>query len=102
MDKDSLYTQFDAVFFEKSRLSIITILFQDDTVSFNRLKKITGGSDGQVYGHLQKLLDAGYIAQKKEIADNRANTFYHLTKKGRETFRGYLKIIEKTISENKS
>lgn len=98
---DNLYTQFDNVFFEKTRLSMLTVLFKEDFVSFNRFKKVIGGSDGAIYTHLQKLQDAGYIVQKKEIADNKAQTTYRLSPKGKKEFKRYLDFLSSMVLEHK-
>ncbi len=101
MDREELYTQFDNIFFEKTRLSMMTILYKEDSVSFNRLKKIMGGSDGAVFTHLQKLSEAGYINQKKEIVGDKAQTVYKLTKAGKKLFHNYMKFLEDTVLKNK-
>lgn len=98
MKKEELYTRFDGVFFEKTRLSIMTILYRERTASFNHLRSIIGGSDGAVYSHLQKLLDARYIYQKKLIRDESAQTFYYLTDEGRRVYRDYLSFLEGLLS----
>jgi DNA-binding PadR family transcriptional regulator len=91
---DSYYTQFDAVFFEKTRLSMITLLHQEGWVSFNRFKKMLGGTDGSVYSHLKKLLNAGYIKQKRQIVGEKAQTLYALMPAGEKLFRDYLAFLE--------
>ncbi len=97
---NELYTQFDNVFFEKTRLSMMTILYREKRVSFNRFKKIIGGTDGAIYTHLQKLLDANYIDMKKEIVENKAQTVYKLTKEGNKIFKDYLKFLENVVNDN--
>ena len=92
MDKEELYTRFDNIFFEKTRLSMMTILYKEESVSFNRFKKLIGGSDGAIFTHLQKLSEAGYINQKKEIVGDRAQTVYNLTKPGKKLFQNYMKL----------
>ena len=94
---DSFYTQFDAVFFEKTRLSMITLLHQEELVSFNRFKKVLGGTDGSIYSHLKKLLTAGYISQKRQIASDRAQTIYMLTPAGKKLFQDYLRFLEELL-----
>ena len=96
--KNELYTQFDNVFFEKTRLSMMTVLYQEKVVSFNRFKKVIGGTDGSIYTHLQKLIDAEYISQKKELVGDKAHTIYSLTRKGKKSFQDYLKFLETVIS----
>ncbi len=91
---DQFYTQFDAVFFEKTRLSMITLLHQEGKVSFNRFRKLLGGTDGSIYSHLQKLLNAGYIGRKRRIAGEKPETVYTLTTAGQKLFRDYLVFLE--------
>jgi len=97
MTEDFLYTQFDSIFFEKTRLSIMTLIYREEFVSFNRLKKITGSTDGAVYTHLQKLQEADYISQKKDLIGNKAQTFYFLSDTGKILFRKYIRFLEKSI-----
>ena len=92
-----LYTKFDGVFFEKTRLSMLTVLFEEEAVSFNRFKKIIGGTDGAIYTHIEKLLKAGYVGKRKEIAGNAAQTVYFLTADGKREFRDYLKFLKTMI-----
>ncbi len=77
---DDLYTRFDNIFFEKTRLSIMTILFKEETVSFNQLKKIIGGSDGAIYTHMEKLIKAEYVEKKKELTGSSVQTVYKINK----------------------
>ncbi|MBN2039662.1 MAG: transcriptional regulator [Spirochaetes bacterium] len=94
---NELYTQFDGVFFEKTRLSMMTILYKEKNVSFNRFKKIIGASDGAIYTHLQKLQDANYIDVKKQLIDDKAQTICTLTVSGKKIFKDYIKFLETTI-----
>jgi predicted transcriptional regulator len=97
MNKE-LYTQFDNIFFEKTRLSILTILYKEELTSFNRIKKIIDGSDGAIFSHLQKLQDSNYIGQEKKIIGSKMQTFYSLTSDGKKLFKKYLKFLEEMIS----
>lgn len=101
MNAEQLYTQFDPVFFEKTRLSMMTLLHQEGVVSFNRFKLLLGTSDGAVYGHIQKLLQAEYIRQKKEIAGDKIQTVYSLTAPGRRLFRQYLEFLETILQQER-
>lgn len=98
---DDLYTRFDNVFFEKTRLSIMTILFKEETVSFNQLKKIIGCSDGAIYTHLEKLIKADYVEKKKELVGSTAQTVYKINKEGRILFKEYLSFLEQMLQEHK-
>lgn len=101
MDSEPLFTQFDSVFFEKTRLSVMTLLYKESQVAFNRLKKIIGGSDGALYAHLQKLQEVGYIAQVKKITGQKAHTVYSLTADGKRMFKKYLAFMEQFVRNNR-
>ncbi len=96
MEKN-LYTQFDNIFFEKTRLSIMTLIYQEDTVSFQRLKKILKASDGAIYTHLQKLIDSEYILLEKKIVGAKAQSFYTHTKNGKKLYREYISFLKNII-----
>lgn len=97
MENKELYTQFDNVFFEKSRLSIMTILYKEERASFNWLKAILKSTDGAIYSHLQKLLKNGYIGEIKEITGNNLQTFYNLTDNGKNVFKEYISFLENLV-----
>lgn len=101
MDSEPLFTQFDSVFFEKTRLSVLTMLYKEERVSFNRLKKIIGGTDGALYTHIQKLQEVGYIDQDRKITGNKVHTIYTLTTDGKKMFRKYLSFMEQFIRKNR-
>lgn len=81
---------------------MLTILYKEKQVSFNRFKKIIGASDGAIYTHLKKLIDAGYIKQKKEIVSEKAQTTYFFTPKGKKHFIEYLNFLENIVSQYQS
>jgi len=91
---DALYTQFDAVFFERTRLSMMTVLYREDQVSFNRMKKLFDLSDGSAYSHLKKLVESDYVAAQRRLSGDRAETWYSMTASGRRLFRSYLDFLE--------
>lgn len=97
MKHNALYTRFDSVFFEKTRLSLLTILYREDNASYSGLKEIIGGTDGSVFTHLQKLQEAGYISQKKEIIGTKGQTFYSLTEHGKKEFKRYIEFMNELL-----
>jgi len=88
-----LHKRFDSVFFEKTRISLVTILYQEEKAAFNSLKGRLDLSDGSLYTHLEKLIAAGYVDKKKELAGALVQTVYFLTEDGRSLFRDYLIFI---------
>lgn len=97
---DELYTRFDAVFFEKTRLSIITVLYREGESSFSRVKRLFGLTDGSAYSHLKKLVETGYVEQKRRLEAERAETWYTLSTNGRRTFRDYLEFLTFVTNTN--
>lgn len=93
-----LYTKFDAVFFEKTRLSIITLLYRDKEISFNQLKEALGASDGGLYAHLEKLRQAGYVDRQKAIIENSISSQYFLTLLGKTRFREYVEFLASVVN----
>ena len=95
-----LYLKFDAVFFEKTRLSILTLLYREGKLSFNALKEALGATDGAVYTHLEKLKGAGYVSSGKELIDGNVSSQYELTESGKREFRGYIEFLEGMVREH--
>lgn len=94
---DELFTRFDGVFFEKTRLSLVTVLYREEKASFNALKARLNLSDGALYSHLEKLIDAGYAVKTREIAGVSMQTVYGLTGHGRGEFLAYLNFVRGLI-----
>ncbi|WP_455381132.1 transcriptional regulator [Salinispira pacifica] len=97
---DNLYTRFDSTFFEKTRLSILTIVYRTGGASFNYIKRQLSMSDGAVYTHIEKLVQAEYLAKRREIAEGAAQTSYTLTDKGRQAYRDYLAFLEHMLQSH--
>ena len=98
---EKLYTRFDGVFFEKTRLSLMTLIIQEGEISFNILKKRMDMSDGALYTHLEKLIGAGYIEKKREIAGTSVQTIYTASGEGLALYREYLDFLEEMITRHK-
>ncbi len=89
-----LFSGFDGVFFEKSRLAIVALLYRDEYAAFTSLRERIGATDGTAYAHLERLIESGYLEKRKEVAGMKAQTVYRLTKRGRLEFDAYLKAME--------
>jgi len=95
-----LYLKFDSVFFEKTRLSILTLLYREGRLSFNALKEALGGTDGAVYTHLEKLKLSGYVTRDKEVIDGNVSSQFELTALGKKEFRAYIEFLEGMVREH--
>jgi DNA-binding MarR family transcriptional regulator len=94
---DDLYTRFDQVFFERTRLSIVTLIEQRQSVSFNGLKETLRVTDGALYTHLAKLIDAGYVTRRKELTGDTVQTVYSLTEQGSRAYHEYLAFLQEIL-----
>lgn len=99
---DELFTRFDGIFFEKTRLSLVTVLFREEKASFTALKARLNLSDGALYSHLEKLIDAGYATKTREVAGISLQTVYGLTGEGRREFLDYLDFVGSLIDNKES
>lgn len=95
-----LYLRFDSTFFEKTRLTILTLLYREGKLSFNQLKDALGGTDGAVYTHLEKLRQGGYVSRDKELLDGAVASQYRLTETGRAEFVAYIDFLESLLKEH--
>ncbi|MBN2650756.1 MAG: transcriptional regulator [Spirochaetales bacterium] len=96
------HKDFDSIFIEKTRLSIMTITYKEEKVSFNRLKLLLELNDGTLYSHLKKLEAADYLKMNKTIIDNSAATLCSLTEKGKETLEKYIEYLEAYLNKIKT
>lgn len=99
---DELYTRFDNTFFEKTRLSLLTVLYREEKMAFQGLKARLNLTDGALYTHLEKLIAAGYLDKHKEVAGTTVQTVYYLTAHGRKEFLDYMDFLQKLIAEGRT
>jgi DNA-binding HxlR family transcriptional regulator len=94
------FDKLDKAIHEKGRLAIMTLLATRLSWSFQDLKSELGMSDGNLITHLRTLHKLGLVATTREVR-NRPQTTYSLTKKGRESFTEYLRVLEQIIKAGK-
>ncbi|HTX72365.1 MAG TPA: transcriptional regulator [Rectinemataceae bacterium] len=91
------FSRFNGIFFEKSRLAIVALLYRDGYAAFTTLRERIEASDGAAYAHLERLIEGGYLEKRKEVAGMKAQTVYRLTKQGQEEFEAYLAAVEELL-----
>jgi DNA-binding HxlR family transcriptional regulator len=74
----------------------MTLLATRASWAFQELKAELKMSDGNLVTHLRTLHDAGLVAVIKEVQD-RPQTSYALTTKGRKAFQEYLSLLEDIV-----
>jgi DNA-binding transcriptional ArsR family regulator len=94
---DAKVPDFDRLIHEKTRLSIVSALAVNDSLTFNELKAILETSDGNVSVHTRKLEEANYLTCRKSFDGRIPRTEYALTAAGRRAFEKYLSHMEALI-----
>ncbi|GAB4037531.1 winged helix-turn-helix domain-containing protein [Spirosoma gilvum] len=95
--KNDLLAQFNKAFESKARLSIMSVLMVNDSLSFNALKELLSLTDGNLATHLRALEEAGYIAVQKQFVGRKPNTTYSATQVGQHAFTDHLNALEAFI-----
>ena len=91
------YKKLDKIIHSGVRLNIVTILVQEEEANFNYLKSKIGASDGNLSLSLKKLIDFGYITERKTFFNRKPLTSYKLTGFGIESYQNYLQHLKELI-----
>ena len=81
----------DGLIHEGARLVIVSVLSECQTADFNFLLATTELTRGNLSAHMKRLVDAGYVEERKEFLDRKPHTEYRLPRTGRRAFRAYKK-----------
>jgi DNA-binding HxlR family transcriptional regulator len=90
------FSKLDKTIHERGRLGIMTLLATRASWAFQDLKAELKMSDGNLITHLRTLHEAGHVAVIKEVQD-RPQTSYALTERGRKAFQEYLAVLEDIV-----
>lgn len=91
---NQLLSQFNKAFESKARLSIMSVLLVNESLSFNALKELLSLTDGNLATHLRALEESGYVAVQKQFIGRKPNTTYSATDTGRQAFTDHLNALE--------
>ena len=93
----------DAVIHQPVRLKIMAALTTLDPIEegldFNRLKSLTGATDGNLGAHLDQLARAGYVEATKAFVARRPRTTVKATARGRAAFARHVAFLKAIIAE---
>lgn len=92
-----LLANFNKAFESKARLSIMSVLMVNDSLSFNAFKELLGLTDGNLATHLRALEEAGFVLVQKQFVGRKPNTTYTATDTGRQAFTEHLNALEAFI-----
>jgi DNA-binding MarR family transcriptional regulator len=81
------------------RLKIMASLnaARSEGLDFNKLKALTGATDGNLGSHLTTLETAGYIHIVKSFVGRRPRTQATITRLGEKAFRAHLEFLREVI-----
>ncbi|KAB7731228.1 helix-turn-helix domain-containing protein [Rudanella paleaurantiibacter] len=92
-----LLAHFNKAFESKARLSIMSVLMVNESMSFNGLKELLALTDGNLATHLRALEEAGYVLVQKQFVGRKPNTTYQASEAGRQAFTEHLNALEAFI-----
>ena len=87
----------DRLIHERLRLGMVSALSDNESLTFNELKKLLDTTDGNLSVHARKLEEAGYVACAKSFVGRMPRTDYRLTGAGRRALERYLDHMEALI-----
>jgi DNA-binding MarR family transcriptional regulator len=90
--------EFDEFLHVPARLSIVALLAPAEWVDFAFLRDALATSDSALSKHLSALVNAGYVAVRKEREDGVRRTRARLTAEGRQAFRGHATALERLVA----
>lgn len=88
----------DPIIHEASRLRLVAILNECEVADFNFILGLTGFSRGNLCVHMSKLVEAGYVSEKKEFLNKKPHTEYNLTAAGHEAYLNYQKNLKTLLN----
>jgi len=92
---DDLHKAFES----RVRLGIMSALAVNDDLDFSSLKEFLDVTDGNLATHIKKLENLDFVESEKSFIDNKPNTKYSMTKKGKKAFDNHLKVLETIIKQ---
>lgn len=98
-DSIHLLSDIDPVIHTPARLMILTYLYVVESVDYVFLMRLTELTWGNLFTHLSKLEDAGYINIEKTYKGKKPFTMIHLSDKGRQAFREYRDRMKQVFAD---
>lgn len=87
----------DELLLSKVRLSVVAELLAAEWVTFSDLRDSAETTDGNLGGHLGKLVAAGYVEEEKRFVGRRPQTRYRLSSAGRRAFLRHVAELQELV-----
>lgn len=88
---------FDTTVHAPNRLRICALLDAAGEAEFGLVQRQLGLSASVLSKHVTVLMDAGYVEQRKAVRDTRQRVWLHLTRRGRDAYRGHLAALRAIV-----
>jgi DNA-binding MarR family transcriptional regulator len=98
-EKLQLLAGLDQVIHTPARLMVLTYLYVVESADYVFLMRLTGLTWGNLFTHLTKLEQAGYITVEKTFKGKKPYTVIHLSEEGRNAFRAYKKNMKQVLDD---
>lgn len=95
------FEHLDKMLEHRVRLQIMSVLIANDVYDFNSLKEMLGITDGNLASHIKALEKEKYVSVSKSFIQNKPNTRYKITERGRNAFRKHLDALEAVVRQAK-
>ena len=90
-------TDLDPAIHTPIRLKAMAMLAAVDTMEFSRIREALEVSDSVLSKHVSALVDAGYVENRKTVADGRRSTWLALTPSGRKAWAAHVAALRALI-----
>ncbi len=80
------------------RLAVIAELVPVEWATFSDLRRAIQTTNGNLSAHLAKLVDGGYVAERKRFVRRRPQTRYRLTETGRAALVQHVERLQALVA----
>jgi predicted ArsR family transcriptional regulator len=92
-------SELDPLLHQPVRTRLAAYVSARGEATFNELKQALDATDGNLEGHVKKLVAAGYLSAIKAKGRGRPQTLYRLTPEGSRAFHDYVAALQRLLPE---
>lgn len=94
-----LLADIDQIIHTPARLMVLAYLYVVESIDYVFLMRLTGLTWGNLFTHITKLEEAGYITIEKTYKGKKPFTIIHLSDQGRNAFKEYKKNMKQVLDD---
>ena len=83
------------------RLVVIAELVSVEWATFSELQRAVQTTNGNLSAHLAKLVDGGYLTERKRFVRRRPQTRYRLTEQGRDALVRHVERLQAVLASER-